>query len=158
MSDKIMGTQIPDLQLSVSGGDDLKLPEDFKGKWTLLYFYPKDDTPGCTKQACGYRDNIEEFKKLGVNVYGVSGDNLSSHSAFMEKFTLNFPLIFDQDYKLSEALGAFGEQEWQGKKFKGISRDTFAIDSDAKVAMVWRKVDPTETIAETLNFFKSNIR
>lgn len=157
MSDSINGQELPQLQLSVSGGDELSLPEDFKGQWTLLYFYPKDDTPGCTKQACGYRDQIEDFKKLGVQVYGVSGDDLTSHSAFIEKFTLNFPLIYDRDFQLSQFLGAYGEQEWKGKKFKGISRDTFAIDPEGKVAMVWRKVDPTETITRTLEFFKESL-
>lgn len=157
MNDSSLGMKLPNLKLSVSGDQDLSVPTDFEGQWTLLYFYPKDDTPGCTKQACGYRDHIEDFKNLGVKVYGVSGDNLASHSDFIQKFSLNFPLIFDEDYRLSQALNVYGDQEWKGKTYRGLSRDTFVIDPEGKVAMVWRKVDPTETITETLRFFRERL-
>lgn len=150
----LVGQKIPNMNLPVSGGADLTLPKDFAGKWTLLYFYPKDDTPGCTKQACGYRDNITEFTRMGVRVYGVSLDDLNSHKAFAEKHSLNFPLIYDKDKKLSEFLGAYGEQVKEDRKYMGISRDTFLIDPDGVVQKVWRKVKPLETVSETLQAVK----
>jgi len=145
----VVGKKIPNMKLQVDGGKSLDLPKDFAGKWTLLYLYPKDDTPGCTKQACGYRDNIDRFTKIGVQVYGLSADDLGSHSAFREKFDLNFPLIADTDKTLSTFLESYGEQEWGGKKSMGLSRDTFLIDPDGVVKKEWRKVNPTETVDQT---------
>jgi peroxiredoxin Q/BCP len=128
----------------------LQWPQELKNQWTLLYFYPKDDTPGCTKQACSYRDNISEFTKRGVKVFGVSLDDLTSHNAFAEKFSLNFPLIYDKDKALSTFLGVYGEQEWNGNKYMGLSRDTFLIDPNGVVQREWRKVNPLATVGETL--------
>jgi peroxiredoxin Q/BCP len=145
----VVGKKIPSMQLDVFGGKSLDIPKDFAGKWTLLYIYPKDDTPGCTKQACGYRDNIGQFNKIGVQVYGLSGDDMKSHEAFSEKFDLNFPLISDKDKKLSTFLESYGEQEWQGKKSMGLSRDTFLIDPDGVIKKEWRKVSPAETVNTT---------
>ncbi|AXR70019.1 peroxiredoxin [Leptospira mayottensis] len=150
MSDSMLGTNLPTISLESTEGKSIKLPEDIVGSWTLLYFYPKDDTPGCTKQACSYRDNIEEFKKIGAKVYGVSLDHLDSHKNFIQKYSLNFPLLSDPDHKLSEALGVYGDQEWKGKVFKGLSRDSFLISPNGKIQKVWRKVDPTTTVEETL--------
>ncbi|EMN44616.1 MULTISPECIES: peroxiredoxin [Leptospira] len=150
MSDSMLGTNLPTISLESTEGKNVKLPEDIAGSWTLLYFYPKDDTPGCTKQACSYRDNIGEFKKIGAKVYGVSLDNLDSHGNFIQKYSLNFPLLSDPDHKLSEALGVYGDQEWKGKVFKGLSRDSFLISPNGKIQKVWRKVDPTTTVEETL--------
>ncbi|EMF82143.1 redoxin [Leptospira weilii serovar Topaz str. LT2116] len=150
MSDSMLGTNLPTISLESTEGKNVKLPEDISGSWTLLYFYPKDDTPGCTKQACSYRDNIGEFKKIGAKVYGVSLDNLDSHGNFIQKYSLNFPLLSDPDHKLSEALGVYGDQEWKGKVFKGLSRDSFLISPNGKIQKVWRKVDPTTTVEETL--------
>ncbi|EKR62221.1 redoxin [Leptospira weilii str. 2006001853] len=150
MSDSMLGTNLPTISLESTEGKNVKLPEDIAGSWTLLYFYPKDDTPGCAKQACSYRDNIGEFKKIGAKVYGVSLDNLDSHGNFIQKYSLNFPLLSDPDHKLSEALGVYGDQEWKGKVFKGLSRDSFLISPNGKIQKVWRKVDPTTTVEETL--------
>ena len=141
---------LPEITLKVFGGDDLESPEDFKNRWSLLYFYPKDDTPGCTVQACGYRDNIKGFKELGVNVYGVSLDDLDSHAAFSEKFQLNFPLIYDETKELSEFVGAYGEQEWNGNKYMGLSRDTVLVNPEGKIEKIWRDVDPESTVSDTL--------
>lgn len=155
MSDPLTGTALPTLTLEHSQNGTLTLPGDLKGQWTLLYFYPKDDTPGCTKQACSYRDHIGDFQNLGLKVYGVSMDGLESHQEFKAKFSLNFPLLADIDGHLSQALGVYGDQEWGGKVFKGLSRDSFLIGPDATVKHVWRKVDPTTTMAETLEKAKS---
>lgn len=137
MADSLIGKTLPDVQLASSAGGNVKLPDDLKGHWTLLYFYPKDDTPGCTKQACSYRDNIKDFESLGVKVFGVSLDDLNSHEAFINKYQLNFPLLADVNHELSEALSV-------------KSRDTFLIDPQGKIKEVWRKVRPEETVAETL--------
>lgn len=148
----------PHMTVHVAGGEDLNLPEDFKNRWTLLYFYPKDDTPGCTVQACSYRDNIHAFSDLGVSIYGVSLDDLTSHEDFREKYHLNFPLIYDADKKLSEFAGAYGEQEWSGKKFMGLSRDTVLINPQGKIEKVWRKVNPQTTVQETLEVVRELVR
>lgn len=147
------GKKIPAMQLEVEGGKALTLPQDFAGKWTLLYFYPKDDTPGCTKQACGYRDNIGRFDQIGVKVYGVSLDDITSHEAFREKYTLNFPLIYDKNKELSNFLNVYGEQTSNsgGNKYMGLSRDTFLIDPQGVVKKEWRKVSPAATVDETFN-------
>jgi thioredoxin-dependent peroxiredoxin len=149
---------IPTMSLKVSGGKDLNLPDDFKNRWTLLYFYPKDDTPGCTVQACSYRDNIQGFSDLGVSIYGVSLDDLASHEAFREKYHLNFPLIFDESKALSTFVGCYGEQEWKGEKYMGLSRDTVLINPEAKMEKVWRGVDPKSTVQETLTVVTELVR
>jgi peroxiredoxin Q/BCP len=140
---------LPTVSLTSTENKSYKLPDDFKGKWIVLYFYPKDDTPGCTKQACSYRDNISEFKNIGAEVVGVSLDDESSHENFKNKYSLNFPLLSDKDHALSEALGVYGDQEWMGKVFKGLSRDTFLINPEGKIIKIWRKVSPTSTMSET---------
>ena len=149
MSDKTEGKSLPTVTLQATEIGKVRIPDDLKGKWTLLYFYPEDDTPGCTKQACSYRDNIGTFKKLGVDVLGVSADDMQSHEAFKGKFELNFPLLADTDRVLSEALGVWGEQEWKGEKYMGLSRDTFLVGPDVKVRRAWRKVAPSTTMQET---------
>ncbi len=156
MSD-LTGTILPKLELASSAGGSVTLPDALQGKWSLLYFYPKDDTPGCTKQACSYRDNITEFTNLGAQVYGVSLDDLTSHAAFKEKFSLNFPLLYDKDKLLSETLGVYGETTIKERVFKGLSRDTFLINPEGKIAKVYRKVNPLTTVAETLADLKASI-
>lgn len=150
MSDSLKGQTLPNVTLASSKGGQVSLPKDLQGKWTLLYFYPKDDTPGCTKQACAYRDNLEQFTQAGIQVLGVSTDDLVSHDAFITKFSLNFPLLADTEHKLSEALGVYGDQTWGEKTYKGLSRDTFLVNPDGKIAEVWRKVNATTTMEETL--------
>lgn len=133
----------------------IHFPKQLKDKWTLLYFYPKDDTPGCTRQACGYRDRISEFKNLDANVFGVSPDSLDSHDAFVKKFNLNFPLITDSENILSRALGVYGRHEQKGKVYEGISRDTFLINKNAQIVQSWRQVDPLSTVEDTLTALKN---
>lgn len=150
----LIGKQIPQMNLEVEGGPELDLPKDFQNKWTLLYFYPKDDTPGCTKQACGYRDNLSQFQELGVQVYGVSLDNIESHEAFRKKFSLNFPLIYDQNKELSTFLQVYGEQQGKHGTYLGLSRDSFLIGPEGDIRKEWRKVDPEKTIEDTLSTAK----
>ena len=140
-SDPYVGKDIAPVALGSSQGGTVNVPKDFKGKWTLLYFYPKDGTPGCTKQACSYRDKIEDFKKLGVALYGVSVDDLASHSDFTAKNHLNFPLLSDSKHELGQGLGVYANGH--------TSRDTFLINPQGKVQVVWRAVDPSITQAET---------
>ena len=151
MTDALENKNLPKMTLPVFPGDEISIPEDFKGQWTILYFYPKDDTPGCTKQACGYTDQYAKFKKAGVKLFGVSMDDLKSHEKFQKKFSLSFPLISDPDHKLADALGVYGEKSMYGKKYFGLNRDTFLIDSKGKIRKVWRKVKPEETVNETYN-------
>jgi len=123
-------------------GDDGKKyrSEDLKGKPVVLYFYPKDDTPGCTREACAFRDRKKELEKLGAVVLGVSPDDAASHAKFRKKFELNFPLLVDQDHKLADAFGAWREKNMYGKKSMGIVRSTFLIGPDGRIAKAWRKV------------------
>ena len=157
MSDSMLGKELPHVTLASSQGGNVVFPADFKGKWTLVYFYPKDDTPGCTKQACAYRDNLEQFKTAGIQLFGVSTDDLQSHGSFISKFSLNFPLLADTEHKLSEALGVYGDQTWGEKTYKGLSRDTFLINPDGKITEVWRKVSPATTMEETLAAAKKHM-
>ncbi len=152
--DKMEGKDLPALELELIPGGTLSLPKDFLGKWSVLYFYPKDDTPGCTKQACTYQENLQRFQALGINIYGVSLDSISSHQEFQEKFSLQFPLIADTQKELSKALGVYGDQQWQGKTFQGLSRDSFAINPEGKIQQVWRSVSPTTTVEETYEFIQ----
>jgi len=141
MEDKSLGLVCPQIKLKTNESL-ISLPDEFKGKWSLVYFYPKDDTPGCTVQACSYRDEMKAFEGHKVNVWGVSSDDVTSHQSFVSKFSLNFSLIVDAEKKLAEALGVKG-------------RDTFLINPDAKVERVWRNVNPKETVNETLVAIKS---
>jgi peroxiredoxin Q/BCP len=149
MTEAIEGRTLPTLSLAATELGRVELPGALLGRYNLIYFYPKDDTPGCTKQACAYRDDSEKFRALGVGLYGVSLDDLTSHEAFATKFSLNFPLLSDPEHKLAEFFGVYGEREWNGKKFMGLSRDTFLIDPEGKVARAWRGVDPLTTARET---------
>ena len=106
----------------------------------MLYFYPKDDTPGCTKEACAFRDRMTELQKLGAVLLGVSADDVASHKKFSEKFSLNFPLLADTDHTIAEQYGAWREKNMYGKISMGIQRSTFLIDARGVVAKVWKKV------------------
>jgi thioredoxin-dependent peroxiredoxin len=150
MTENWVHQELPKVTLESSEGGAVRLPDDLRGKWSLLYFYPKDDTPGCTRQACSYRDNLDQFNRLGIKLYGISGDDLGSHGSFIKKFSLNFPLLSDTGNQLSKALGVYGEQEWKGVKSMGISRDTFLINPEGRIQQVWRKVSPDKTMEETL--------
>ncbi len=114
--------------------------KDFLGKKVVLYFYPKDNTPGCTQEACDFRDNIERIKEKGAVVLGVSPDSINSHKKFFEKYGLNFPLLSDPDKKVAESYGAYGEKKMYGKVTKGIIRSTFIIDEEGKIKKAFYNV------------------
>jgi len=140
MSDWIeAGSKAPAFTLKATDGSKVKLA-DLKGKPVVLYFYPKDDTPGCTTEACAFRDRKSELGELGAVVLGVSPDDVSSHEAFSQKFDLNFPLLADTDHSVAEKYGAWREKNMYGKKSMGIKRSTFLIDADGFVAKVWKAV------------------
>jgi len=133
------GSKAPSFTLTADDGSKVKLA-DLKGSIVVLYFYPKDDTPGCTKEACAFRDRQSELIKQGVTVLGVSPDDKDSHVKFKEKYQLNFPLLVDKDHKLAEKYGAWREKNMYGKVSMGIQRSTFLIDADGKIANVWKRV------------------
>jgi len=135
------GAPAPDFELTSDSGDVIKLSDQL-GKQVVLYFYPKDDTPGCTTQACGIRDAYGEFERAGAVVLGVSPDNEKSHVKFKKKFELPFTLLADTDHSVSEAYGVWGEKSYMGKNYMGIDRSTFVIDADGNVKKVMRKVKP----------------
>jgi thioredoxin-dependent peroxiredoxin len=134
-----VGKKAPAFKLADQEGKSVKL-SDFKGQAVVLYFYPKDDTPGCTQEACNFRDEHSALKKAGAVVLGVSPDDEKSHARFAGKFKLPFPLLADTGHAVSEAYGAWGEKSMYGRKYQGIIRSTFLIDAEGKVAAVWPKV------------------
>jgi len=133
------GQKAPDFKLQADDGTTVKLSE-LRGSPVVLYFYPKDDTPGCTKEACSFRDRARELEKAGAKVLGVSADSVESHVKFRDKFKLNFRLLADVDHKVAEKYGAWREKNMYGKKSMGIVRSTFVIDTEGKVAKAWKAV------------------
>jgi thioredoxin-dependent peroxiredoxin len=133
------GKKAPEFELESSEGGEVKL-KDLRGKTVVLYFYPKDDTPGCTREACAFRDNQAALKKRGVVVLGVSGDSLASHEKFKSKYRLNFPLLSDPDKAVAKKYGAWGEKVLYGKKTVGMIRSTFVIDGEGVVRKVFPRV------------------
>jgi peroxiredoxin Q/BCP len=121
----------------------------------VLYFYPKDDTSGCTKQACGFRDNREEFKERNAVVLGVSPDKVASHDRFRDKYELNFPLLSDPDHSVAEAYGAWGKKKMYGREYEGILRTTFVIDEEGPIEKVYEKVKAAENAGEVLRDLSS---
>jgi peroxiredoxin Q/BCP len=124
---------------------------DFKGKQVVLYFYPRDDTPGCTKEACGFRDIFAEFEKKGAVVLGVSTDPAKSHTKFAAKYKLPFILLADEERKIVEAYGVWGEKSFMGRKYLGTHRVTFLIGADGKIKNIWPAVKPEEHAVEVLS-------
>jgi peroxiredoxin Q/BCP len=148
-SDLKVGQKAPDFTVMDDKGEKVKLA-DLKGKKVVLYFYPKDDTPGCTKEACAFRDGIDKIKKRGAVVLGVSADSVESHKKFKSKFDLNFPLLADSDKKMIEAYGVWKEKSMYGKKYMGIERTTFVIDENGKIAHIFPKVKVDQHYDEVL--------
>ncbi|MDB6029410.1 MAG: peroxiredoxin [Verrucomicrobiales bacterium] len=143
------GDNAPAFSVMTNGGGKVSLA-DYKGKNVILYFYPRDDTPGCTKEACAFRDNYAEFKKRGAVVLGVSTDSGKSHDKFVEKFQLPFTLLVDDEKKIVEAYGVWGEKKFMGRKYFGTHRVTFLIGPDGKIKKIWLKVKPDEHAQEVL--------
>ncbi len=135
-----VGALAPDFKLRDDQGNEVRLSA-LRGKPVVLYFYPKDDTPGCTKEACSFRDRKSEIEGRGAFLLGVSPDTVASHGKFRDKYDLNFPLLADPDHRVAEAYGAWREKNLYGKKAMGIQRSTFLIDSTGKVRKVWKKVN-----------------
>ena len=129
--------------------------KDFKGKKIVLYFYPKDDTPGCTKEACGFQENLNSIKAMGVEVIGVSPDSIASHKKFKEKYGLNFILLSDPDKKVAEAYGAYGEKKMYGKVTKGIIRSTFVINENGEIEKAWKNVKVDGHVQAVIDYLKS---
>ena len=140
MSDWIEeGETAPDFTLKDDKGGDVRL-SGFRGKPVVLYFYPQDDTPGCTKEACAFRDRRADLESRGAVVLGVSPDGVDSHGRFRDKYGLNFPLLADDGHQVAERYGAWGEKVFMGRKSIGIRRSTFLIDREGKVARTWKSV------------------
>jgi thioredoxin-dependent peroxiredoxin len=140
------GAEAPDFELASDAGERVRLSE-LRGRPVVLYFYPRDDTPGCTAQACGIRDSYDEFEERGAVVLGVSTDDETSHVKFKQKYGLPFTLLADTEHEVAEAYGVWKEKNFGGKKYWGVERSTFLIDEDGKIAKVMRRVKP-DTHAE----------
>jgi peroxiredoxin Q/BCP len=145
MTDLQPGTPAPSFARSTDTGEEVSL-DDLRGKPVVLYFYPKDDTPGCTRQACSIRDSWSQFERHGITLYGVSPDTSESHAKFREKYGLPFPLLADPDHSMAEDYGVWVEKTNYGKKYMGINRSAFVIDADGKVAAVKRGIKPEDTV------------
>lgn len=133
------GCDAPAFNLTSDSGEQVELSA-LKGNPVVLFFYPRDDTPGCTKEACAFRDRKQELQDLGATVLGVSCDSVESHVKFRDKYDLNFPLLADEDHATAEQYGAWREKNMYGKKSMGIQRSTFLIDEEGKIAKVWKRV------------------
>jgi peroxiredoxin Q/BCP len=149
-----VGDKAPEFALPNEAGKTVKL-KDFKGRQVVLYFYPKDDTPGCTKEACSFRDSLEPIKKAGAVVLGVSLDGRESHQKFIAKHRLPFPLLSDEDATVSKAYGVYKQKNMYGKKFWGIERSTFVIDPAGRLKAIFRKVKVDGHVDEVLAALKT---
>jgi len=146
------GDKAPEFAVPDGQGNVVRL-KDLRGKKVVLYFYPKDDTPGCTKEACAFRDSFAKFKKRGIEVLGVSVDSEKSHQKFAQKYGLPFRLLADTDKRVSEAYGTYGEKKFMGRNYMGNHRMTFLIDEKGKIKKVFEKVKPDEHAEEVLAAF-----
>ncbi|HET7604029.1 MAG TPA: thioredoxin-dependent thiol peroxidase [Gemmatimonadales bacterium] len=144
------GTPAPDFTLPSDQGDSVSL-KSLRGSPVVLYFYPKDDTSGCTTEACEFRDAWSEVKASGARLFGVSPDGIKSHQKFRDKFNLPFPLLADEDHSVAEAYGVWGEKSMYGRKYMGILRTTFIIDEKGRIARVFEKVKPAGHAEEVLS-------
>ena len=156
MADRpIEGQEAPDFSLATHTQDTPIRLSDYRGKNSVvLYFYPKDDTPGCTTESCNFRDMSEEYAELGAVIFGVSLDDVDSHKSFADKFKLPFPLLADTDNAVSDAYGVYKEKNLYGKKSMGIERTTFIIDREGKIAKVYPRVKVDQHSDEVLTFLR----
>jgi peroxiredoxin Q/BCP len=150
MSELVVGRKAPAFSAPDQTGKIVSL-SDFEGETVILYFYPKDDTPGCTAEACSFRDSHDLLVERGVHVLGVSPDSVKSHAKFSEKFNLPFPLLADEGHKIAEAYGVWVEKSMYGKKYMGVERSTFVIDGTGKIAAIHRKVKPSEHVGQLMS-------
>ncbi len=142
-----------EFELSDQDGIVRKL-SDYSGKWVLLYFYPKDDTPGCTIEACSLRDNFHQLESYGVQILGVSKDNIKSHKKFADKYNLNFPILSDESTEIIKSYGAWGKKKFMGREFEGIFRKSFLIDERQEIVKIYENVNPTKHAGEILDDVK----
>lgn len=147
------GDKAPAFTAKDQAGNEVKL-SNYKGKKVVLYFYPKDDTPGCTKEACNFRDNFSLLKKKGIEVLGVSTDSVKSHEKFVEKFDLPFTLIADEDKKIVADYGVWGEKKFMGKTYMGTNRVTFIIDEKGIITKIITKVDTENSTQQVLDIIE----
>lgn len=145
-----VGEAAPDFALPSDAGEIVRLA-DLRGRRVVLYFYPKDDTSGCTKEACAFRDTRPAFEDRDVVVLGVSPDDVASHEKFRDKYDLNFPLLADADHAVAEAYGAWGKKKMYGREYEGILRSTFVIGPDGRLEKIYRKVKPAEHADQILS-------
>ena len=146
------GTTAPAFKTNDANGETVSL-KDLRGQKVVLYFYPKDDTPGCTKEACSFRDEFAQFKKRGITVLGVSPDSEAKHKKFETKYNLPFTLLADTDHAIADAYGVWGEKKFMGRKYMGVHRTTFLIDEKGKIKKVFEKVKPEDHASEVLEAF-----
>lgn len=144
-----IGDKAPDFNLPRDGGNKISL-SDYRGQNVILYFYPKDNTPGCTTESCDFRDNLPGFEALDAQIIGISKDSAASHDKFRKKHNLNFPLASDEESNVCETYGVWKEKNMYGKKFMGIERSTFLIDSKGTIRRIWRKVKVKNHCKEVL--------
>lgn len=149
------GDKAPDFKVSASNGKIVSL-KDFKGKRVVLYFYPKDDTPGCTVEACGFRDAYKKIEKAGAVVVGVSPDSLKSHEKFITKYSLPFLLLADEEKEICKSYKVWVKKSMYGREYMGVQRATFIISAAGKIEKIYPKVSPKEHEVEILDFLKSN--
>ena len=149
-----IGATAPDFHLNNEEGKTIS-NAGLEGQRFVLYFYPKDDTPGCTKQACGFRDNLPAFNKLNVPVFGISADDEKTHGKFVKKYNLNFSLLADPEHSICDAFGVWVEKNMYGKKYFGIQRSTFVISGNGKIEQVWAKVSPETHAEEVLAYLNA---
>ena len=150
-----VGATAPEFNALDQSGTPVQ-PGDLRGKWVVLYFYPKDDTPGCTKEACNFRDNHAALQAAGATVIGVSGDSQAAHARFAAKYDLPFTLLVDGDHIIAKAYGAWGIKKQYGREYEGVIRSTFVIDPRGKVARVWPRVKPDGHGAEVLAWIEQH--
>ena len=146
------GSAAPAFKTKDANGEIVSL-KDLRGQKVVLYFYPKDDTPGCTKEACSFRDAFSQFKKKGIAVLGVSPDSEASHQKFVTKYKLPFTLLADTDRSIADAYGVWGEKKFMGRTYMGVHRTTFLIDEKGKIKKIFEKVKPEEHASDVLEAF-----
>ncbi len=147
------GAAAPAFATTDTNGEKVSL-KDLRGQKVVLYFYPKDDTPGCTVEACSFRDSFAKYKKRGITVLGVSPDNEAAHKKFTAKYKLPFNLLTDTDHAIADAYGVYGEKKFMGRTYMGVKRTTFLIDEKGKIKKIFEKVKPEEHASEVLDAFK----